>query len=437
MQSSNSKPQFGPWLLDQVNSGQYDGLTWVDNNKFRVPWKHNSRKDISDEDCKIFKAWAEASGKIRENPRDKAKWKTNFRCALNGHKKFDMVEDHSKDDDDPHKVYQVLGSEYTHDDQHVPEIPMNQDCPFIDDIYTAENHTDYLNEEMQEELLNHLHTLTLNNQQPDGNNWGGNCHADLAVVPNTYPLQPVHVDPQLATPNNLPPPVPHPYNSVNQDVPVNPSCQPLLYDLEITIHYRNRKMLQTIVSCPRVQLHHQAFDPELQAQDICFPGTEGLVDHKQIEYTQKLLRSVQRGLCLEVRDTGIYAVRLDKCHVFASTLSEMRQPNPQPRKLHQGQEVELLSFQKYIKDLTDFKDQRRGSPEYAVYLCFGEKFPDAKPREKKLIIVKVEPLICRFFHEKAQAEGASSLLSDNISLQISHNSLIDLIYSAFGMPTAP
>lgn len=34
----------------------------------------------------------------------------------------------------------------------------------------------------------------------------------------------------------------------------------------------------------------------------------------------------------------------------------------------------------------------------------------------------------------AQLEGASSLHSANVSLQISHNSLYDLIQSVFGLP---
>lgn len=49
---------------------------------------------------------------------------------------------------------------------------------------------------------------------------------------------------------------------------------------------------------------------------------------------------------------------------------------------------------------------------------------------------QVVPLICRHFHEMAQMEGASSLHSSNVSLQISHNSLFDLINNVFSLPTA-
>lgn len=120
----------------------------------------------------------------------------------------------------------------------------------------------------------------------------------------------------------------------------------------------------------------------------------------------------------------------------------------------------------FISDLMDFKENRRGSPEYTIYLCFGEKFPDGKPLEKKLIVVKVKhcllffhsnrclsvasvlfclfihlflqvvPLICRELHKAAQLEGASSLHNDNISLQLSHNSLYELIEVTFSPPPA-
>lgn len=52
---SPSKPQFARWLIEQVETGQYEGLRYVDQNKIRVPWKHNSRKDCKDEDSKIFR----------------------------------------------------------------------------------------------------------------------------------------------------------------------------------------------------------------------------------------------------------------------------------------------------------------------------------------------------------------------------------------------
>ena len=58
-----------------------------------------------------WQAWAVASGKISEFPTDKARWKTNFRCALNNLSvRFKMVQDNSRNSDDPHKIYEIINT---------------------------------------------------------------------------------------------------------------------------------------------------------------------------------------------------------------------------------------------------------------------------------------------------------------------------------------
>lgn len=48
---------FGDWLLGEVSSGQYEGLQWLNEARtvFRVPWKHFGRRDLDEEDARIFK----------------------------------------------------------------------------------------------------------------------------------------------------------------------------------------------------------------------------------------------------------------------------------------------------------------------------------------------------------------------------------------------
>lgn len=53
--SSSVRPQFRQWLLEQVQSRRYDGLYMIDRDTFRIPWKHNSRRDLGDEDNRIFR----------------------------------------------------------------------------------------------------------------------------------------------------------------------------------------------------------------------------------------------------------------------------------------------------------------------------------------------------------------------------------------------
>ncbi|XP_075996740.1 interferon regulatory factor 7 [Genypterus blacodes] len=416
------RPQFASWLIEQVETGQYTGLCYTSQNKFRVPWKHNSRKDCNDEDSRIFRAWAEASGKIHEFPNNKARWKTNFRCALNNLKvRFKMIKDNSKNDDDPHKIYEIINTEnncenlqtqYSQDDHD-----MRIDCSPVECLPSGNEHN----------LPDHFMALDLGNQPAEVQQWVPNYAQPCLAALDIYPAAPgpenhTHAIPQQPA-----------YDEANPEpVPAAPQ-QLSIYDLEISIHYRKIEMLKTRMHTQRLQLHYQQEAPELNAHNLCFPATEGLLDHKQIDYTKRLLDSIQRGLLLEVRESGIYACRQDRCHVYAST-SDPSVAHPEPRKLPQNTMVELLSFDKYVNELRQFRENNGGSPEYSINMCFGERFPDGKPLEKKLIVVKVVPLICRHFYEMAQLEGASSLHSASVSLQISHNSLFDLISSVFGPP---
>ncbi|XP_070827891.1 interferon regulatory factor 7 isoform X1 [Chaetodon trifascialis] len=422
---SPPKPQFASWLIEQVETGQYTGLCYVGPNKFRVPWKHNSRKDCNDEDSKIFRAWAVASGKINEFPNDKARWKTNFRCALNNLSvRFKMTQDNSKNSDDPHKIYEIINTEHN---ESLPTQDSHEDSDMTPDIYSCptECFPSATEHNLLYEMQNNFMTLDLGNHPPEEQPWAENYGQHHPPVLGSYPAE---IHPQML-------PEQQSYYEPNPPPVTSSPLQPSIYDLEVSIHYRRKEMVKTTMTTARLQLHYHHEAPELDAHHLCFPSTDSLLDHKQIDYTNRILNSIQKGLLLEVRETGIYAWRQDRCHVFAST-SDPSVAHPDPRKLPQNTMVELLSFEKYVNELKQFKENNGGSPQYTINMCFGEKFPDGKALEKKLIVVKVVPLICRHFHEIAHMEGASSLHSANVSLQISHNSLYDLISSVFGLPTA-
>ncbi|NXN07601.1 IRF3 factor, partial [Indicator maculatus] len=109
------KLRFGPWLLAAVESGKYPGLCWTDHSRrcFRVPWKHNARRDVTSSDVEVFKVgwdggWPGGDGGLQREwggGGAAARWKTNFRCALRSTRMFLLLEDHSKWGDDPHKVF--------------------------------------------------------------------------------------------------------------------------------------------------------------------------------------------------------------------------------------------------------------------------------------------------------------------------------------------
>ncbi|NXO32731.1 IRF3 factor, partial [Cisticola juncidis] len=111
------KLRFGQWLLNAINSGRYPGLRWIDSahTTFRVPWKHNARKDITSTDVEVFKVGGmsvtSSDGPCAHLPappglgKGQWTWKTNFRCALSSTHLFKLEQDNSKRGDDPHKVF--------------------------------------------------------------------------------------------------------------------------------------------------------------------------------------------------------------------------------------------------------------------------------------------------------------------------------------------
>ncbi|NXQ63410.1 IRF3 factor, partial [Anthoscopus minutus] len=119
------KLRFGQWLLNAISSGNYRGLRWIDSAHtiFRVPWKHNARKDITSSDLEVFKVGGMCGGRPGKPPcswsqcpyahllappglgKGQWTWKTNFRCALSSTHLFKLEQDHSKRGDDPHKVF--------------------------------------------------------------------------------------------------------------------------------------------------------------------------------------------------------------------------------------------------------------------------------------------------------------------------------------------
>ncbi|MGH0156682.1 UNVERIFIED_CONTAM: hypothetical protein FKN15_040617 [Acipenser sinensis] len=98
-----------PWLVEQINSGRYPGLSWTNEalKQFRISWKHDGQKDLTPEDTMIFKDWAVVTGRYRKgiDQPDPAYWSRHFQRALDKDESLVLRADHSRDPVDPHKIY--------------------------------------------------------------------------------------------------------------------------------------------------------------------------------------------------------------------------------------------------------------------------------------------------------------------------------------------
>ncbi|XP_025890574.1 interferon regulatory factor 7 [Nothoprocta perdicaria] len=510
-QGQQQQLRFGPWLLEAVSSGQYPGLRWLDGARtaFRVPWKHNARKDVSSSDVQVFKDWARASGRYQPEREDPARWKTNFRCALRSTRMFEQLQDCSKSDEDPHKVYRVVESPVPEVGGHNPDPvqaaapcpPQSQPVLELDfRLLSLENSppegtqgravmgTEHLEapgpaDGIEAELAAPLDELQWVLQQcklgQPAPGWGTvpgkrrrrQLSAAGARRPRSFPAHPpaggdlygkevmelAEVPSAAAQPELLPDAVLLPaaellYTDSAWEAPAAPCdaglvpaadpgpAAPLQGNtglgipptLDISIFYRGTLFHREEVSSSRCLLAYQGAEGAAALLPglpwlVRFPSPAGLADHKQRRFTEELLRNT--GLLLELRDNKIFAQRLNKCKVYWALSDQLDAGNLSPKVLCRNQETEIFDFVAFCSELTDFRDHRRKrSPDFTIFLCFGQCLSNTKPKESKLILVKLVPKFCEYLREQVLREGASSLNSSSLNLQLSNSfSLFELI----------
>uniref|UniRef100_A0A667HS43 Interferon regulatory factor 7 n=1 Tax=Lynx canadensis TaxID=61383 RepID=A0A667HS43_LYNCA len=460
------RPRFADWLLGEVGSGRYEGLRWLDaaRTRFRVPWKHFARKDLGEADARIFKAWAVARGRwppsnsgsdqlAPEGPL-RASWKTNFRCALHSTQRFVMLQDNSGDPTDPHKVYALSsalgwreGPGTNQGDEKAPEdarpLMVRLLCPPGSQVGLcapsspwgpAGNAGDLLLQALQQSCLeDHLLEAAwgLDPIPPEvpGETlgWVGALCLAGPPLPNMVPYLPRAVET-----------APSPRLPALRQAPVTGESsraqEPSPGALEVTIMYKGRTVLQETVGRPSFVFLYGSPSPAAEAaepQHVAFPSPAELPDQKQLHYTEKLLQHVAPGLQLELRGPRLWARRLGKCKVYWEVGGPLGSASPStpPCLLQRNQDTPIFDFSAFFRELVEFRAcRRRRSPHYTIYLGFGQDLSAGRPKEKSLVLVKLEPWLCRAHLEYVQREGVSSLDSSSLGLCLSScNSLYEAL----------
>ncbi|NXI91214.1 IRF3 factor, partial [Psophia crepitans] len=380
-------------------------------------------------------AWAKASGRYEGCPEDPAKWKTNFRCALRSTHMFVLLEDHSKCGDDPHKVYAIA-----------PEGSAGAGFGFVRSPTCCVSPTSGGTDPIQSPMLEDMEELQWVLQQCDisprdldtsTSSWaspGDTPHQDTLLQPHPdasqnnclpptafqqwvptveqpplgafRPLDTMLLEEQGALPLPCHPtegtgPAPSLGEAMLFVPATNPAPPPPLQEnntdgiipiLDVSIYYRGKLFHQEEVGRSLCLLAYQPSDPAVALHPghlVRFPSPAELADGKQRRFTEELLSSA--GLQLEQRAHKLFATRLKKCKVFWALSQQLEGiRDPPPNLLCRDQETPIFDFNEFCTELRDFRNgQRQRSPDFTIYLCFGQSFSKAKPKESKLILVKV------------------------------------------------
>ncbi|XP_063798635.1 interferon regulatory factor 3-like [Pseudophryne corroboree] len=451
---TSQKPRILTWLASQVGRKEYPGLKWVNSERtqLQVPWKHGSRQDRSEEEINIFKEWAIASRRydpLKDKP-DPVRWKRNFRSALSRKDGVCMIQCNSSDTDNPHKVYQITNECPTapverYASKGVTPTFQQTDCysqqvagtmypqaAFSEDLdlvaLCLDENDLYRSPGDLYATIDDLNKMTFSEQicntaiSPAQVNVYGIAAAPTSTCyDNNYP---VHSD------------VPHPAEQVGEHVQPQPAQEPgnlkeiirkhftenkFETDFEVNIFYRGTLVESTLVKNPRgfyITSGKQPISGTYLGQVALPPPGTLVTNQPLVKAVDNLLTHLEQGTLVEVRGGSICANRSGKCHSYWSMTNTPTTISP--NEIDKASYSVLYSVQQFVTELIAFIERRSNeSPQYKIWICIGEKWPDIIPWDKKCIMVQITPVVMRLLHEMSYSTGASSLTNSDLNLEIS------------------
>ncbi|XP_029973773.1 interferon regulatory factor 10 [Salarias fasciatus] len=363
------------WLVAQIESGQYEGLCWEDEDKtmFRIPWKHAAKKDYKQtEDAALFKAWAVYKGKYREG-RDKADptmWKTRLRCALNKSTDFQEVPERNQlDITEPYKVYFIH-----HDSGSGRPAEAEVKSPTIKPTVKSPRRSSSLDKQDEKE-------------------------EKLRVVSEDPLREHMYCEVTGKKPHN---PAPAPITFINPPFTVSD------FRMQVRLFYQGQMVMKVMTRSPdgcfilqgHVPLGNEQIYGPCTAEQLSFPSpTCAGLPAGMTEAMNRLLCHLERGVLLWVAPDGVFIKRFCQGRVYWS--GPLARHTDRPNKLEREKTFKLLDVQTFLLALQSSLQGKGPTPSYKIELCFGEEYPDPSvPKSRKLIMVQVVPLFATNLLEK-------------------------------------
>ncbi|XP_044521155.1 interferon regulatory factor 9 isoform X2 [Gracilinanus agilis] len=375
------------WVLEQVESGQFPGVCWDDEDKtmFRIPWKHAGKQDFREEqDAAFFKAWAIFKGKYREGDQaEPAAWKTRLRCALNKSSEFEEVPERGHmEGPEPYKVYRFLPPD------SLPALPGTQKLP------PKRSHTVLSSEEEDNGENKRTCLPSLPSTQ--------NSSSIMVTVPSKVPSSSFqHMD-DSGIGSNSNSPDPHEVADsieviLQDDLEMPPSLRDADYSLLLTFCYSGHLVGLTKVCSPDCRLVAKFSGSQSNMEQVVLPSASVLSEPTLQLATGHLLDLFDRGILVASNARGLFVQRL--CTMPVSWTGPCTLSGPGPHLLQDKACVEVFNPARFFQGLARYREGLAPPPEFQVTLNFLEEHRDPGSTHNSLITVQMEQAFARHLLE--------------------------------------
>ncbi|XP_041093472.1 interferon regulatory factor 3-like [Polyodon spathula] len=468
---ASPKPLIMPWLVTQIDSGRYPGLCWTNEERteFRIPWKHGLRQDLCPED-KDEREERERESEREERERERERKKERVFVTLEALLKMFYIFINGQVTLDEILRELNLQEGVSADPCHADSAPRGaegvlqfQCSPVQYENLSPAAHSDGDSAPFGAEAAGQVHdpmqygNLSLPAAQSDSAPRGAEGVLQFQCSPVQYenlspaahsdgdsapfgaeaagqvhdPMQYGNLSLPAAQSDSAPRGVEEPLQKFKAQL--SGIQTRLTTQFRVVVYYRGLKVHEELVTNENgFRVHATGAEPVMShLQGVCLPDPSPLFDKRQADLTRVILGKLGGGLAVEVRDSSILGARLGDTRAYwsCSQFDQSRTPREVPKI-----ETEIYNTNQFIKDLISFIENRSGSPQFCLWFCVGEKWPDPenRPWEKKLIMIEVTPISLEILKTLAVCGGASSLQSEDVELQISTemSSMLSLLYES-------
>ncbi|XP_047140407.1 interferon regulatory factor 5 isoform X1 [Hydra vulgaris] len=361
------KQKLKPWLLDQINSGKYPGLDWIDksNQIFKIPWKHFGRPGEYDSNyAMLFRAWAVHTNRFNESkPEDVSRWKTNLRCALDRQPEIKRVPDYEFEDELPYRAYQ-----FTFSDKKVASPTSltsnttsgcDSTCNSPASLLGVDIGGSYISNDMHPS--NSIDDLNLQELLDEGIGYDSSDFQSLTLPDMTAPLQEQSLLVKLF----------YGEQEFYRKLVNNPNG--------LRIAFNPPTLLPENIIPEETSKLRSIFGPE-KADQIYFPPIPNVM-------IMKILENMPRGLVLQERDGCIYATRLCRARVFYSSLIPPTLGTNQLLREHTTSVFDYTGD--FLPRLSLFTQGGGSMPTAEIYFSFGQTWSQDRPLKNNFVYISI------------------------------------------------